>query len=926
MEFHETGILEDGDLGGDKIELDTGTDEISQLLQSLQPHHHLTGPDSVNRSESVPPGLDFDLCQTDIVGGSDFVLDHSSVFDISESVIEDKNASDFYHDLLSAEKNVQVGQIAANITKASVLSTLNTQPTSIVNDRSCNLQIIPVDHLQIVSTISTSQGIQVIVAPRTSTVGELTQPAFLIGSLVSVPMKKSYTQDSGITDSEFCSINDKNLSSTGPCGMIYNVAHDQLVERNNQQISQPQAIKHATSYESIMHTMSEEYNQLSSNPIQPGESHIFVKKLETDNVTVCMNSRKKHLDQEDITFQTIKHSAVQPKGLFTSNPVSETAVHHLDHQLSTCKTYNRKEVPTFAMNTSKSCTVFTERSVQMPETLFFKDKRSNITNYMRENSNSSADISKVTSVDEATQCLSPIEFSSTIHFKDQEPFLGPNRKAENIHKKLNIPVSLMGSNGSSDGEINRKFKSSISLVGSKESSDGEINKKFKSSVSLMGSKGIAEREITKTLKSSVSLVGTKGNTDGQKLVTSRMTVSQVLELTRKKMQEQDEYRKDKLPVHPPISFKVKSRDGKIKTIHINPVEVKGFMARKNKIYTEKTGPAVIEEGHLQISKPTDDVDEAVNYTCDICNISFSAAVDLAQHNQTHENKSVCLMDVPKNGLCRLSQKCGANHTQANKEELLICTRSQGGKRFRCDLCTASFSRLGNFTRHRMIHNIRDEYRFKCPECGRKFLQKCDMSRHQLIHSKQEPYKCPECGKGYIRRSDLEVHCRFHKQERVFKCPHCVKSFYQSGDVSRHIRLIHKRTSQLTCGHCSRNYANESTLIRHVQSKHQDIIMGCLSMENSVRANHCDEATAMVTNDDLHSNQMNDSSWLTSDLQPSESTDHIPVIKPNNTELTQYGEAVSQSTVTSESVDDDFYVFHSASQVTFDIEDPSIENL
>ncbi|KAK3581834.1 hypothetical protein CHS0354_007237 [Potamilus streckersoni] len=884
MEFHETGtgILEEGDLGGDKLELDTSSDEISQLLQSLQPHHRLTGPDGAGRPESVPPGLDFDLCQTDIVGGSDFVLDHSSVFDIAESVIEDKNASDFYHDSVSAENpDVQVGQNATDITKTGVLSTLTTQPTSMVSDSLCNLQIIPVDHLQIVSTINTSQGIQVIVAPRASTVGDLTQPAFLIGSLVSVPIKKSSTLDSGITDSEFCSINDQNLSSTGPYGMILNLAHNHFVEQSNQMTSQQQPCKHAPSYENIMHTVSNEYNQISSNPSLLGKSQIFVKEfvaeLADNNVGICTNARKQHLDQEEIISQTvIKHSTVQPKSLFTSNPVGEAT------QPSTCKTYNRKEVPTVAINTNKPCTVFTERSGQMPESLYFKDKRSNNVSYMREKTNSFTyiPISKVTSVDEATQCLSPTELNSAVPFKDQVPSLGPNRKDEKIHKKLNLPISLVGSEGSTNVEINKKFKSSASLV------------------------------------------RTKGSNNEEKLVTSRMTVSQVLELTRRKMQEQEGYRKDQLPVHPPISFKVKSRDGRIKTIHINPIEVEGFMVRKNKIYTEQTGPAVTEREHLQISKPTDD--EVMEYTCDICNLSFSAVEDHTKHNETHKNNSACLMDIDKNGLCKSSHKCVANHTQVSKVELQICKRSQGNKKFRCDLCTATFSRLGNFTRHRMIHSIREEYRFKCPECGRKFLQKCDMSRHRLIHSKQEPYKCPECGKGYIRRSDLEVHCRFHKQERVFKCPHCVKSFYQSGDVSRHIRLIHKRTSQLTCGHCSRNYANESTLIRHVQSKHEDIIMDCLSNESSVRANRFDETTAMATSDDLHSNQLNDSSWLTSDLQPSESSDHIPVIKPKEAELFQYGE--SQSTLTSESMDVGFDSFHSAPQVTFDVEDPSIENL
>ncbi|XP_069140676.1 uncharacterized protein [Argopecten irradians] len=157
--------------------------------------------------------------------------------------------------------------------------------------------------------------------------------------------------------------------------------------------------------------------------------------------------------------------------------------------------------------------------------------------------------------------------------------------------------------------------------------------------------------------------------------------------------------------------------------------------------------------------------------------------------------------------------------------------AQGGTRheYRCDLCSASFNRYGNYTRHRMIHtvNTKDDYRYKCQECGRLFLQRCDMKRHMLIHTNEQPFRCNECGRGYIRRSDLVVHMRFHKKEKTFKCVYCSKNFYQSGDLNRHMRNIHLQTSMLTCGHCSRQFVKEATLIRHMQTRHRDIIIRTL---------------------------------------------------------------------------------------------------
>ncbi|XP_048744914.1 zinc finger protein sens-like [Ostrea edulis] len=149
--------------------------------------------------------------------------------------------------------------------------------------------------------------------------------------------------------------------------------------------------------------------------------------------------------------------------------------------------------------------------------------------------------------------------------------------------------------------------------------------------------------------------------------------------------------------------------------------------------------------------------------------------------------------------------------------------------YKCDLCSASFSRVGNYTRHRMIHtvNTQDNYRYKCSDCGRLFLQRCDMKRHMLIHTKQEPHRCTVCNKGYIRKSDLVVHMRFHSKDRAYKCTHCEKQFFQSGDLNRHVRNVHLLAPLLKCGHCNRQFVKESTLIRHMQTTHKDIIIKSL---------------------------------------------------------------------------------------------------
>ncbi|XP_076101982.1 uncharacterized protein LOC143071516 [Mytilus galloprovincialis] len=144
--------------------------------------------------------------------------------------------------------------------------------------------------------------------------------------------------------------------------------------------------------------------------------------------------------------------------------------------------------------------------------------------------------------------------------------------------------------------------------------------------------------------------------------------------------------------------------------------------------------------------------------------------------------------------------------------------------FKCDICGLEFNRHGNFTRHKLIHDVRFKDRYKCSVCERKFLQRCDLKRHLLIHSNQEPYRCQECGKGYIRRSDLVVHMRFHKKERVFACPYCSdKKFCQSGDLNRHVRNVHLHSSTHKCGHCDRQFSKEPALIQHQYTFHENVL-------------------------------------------------------------------------------------------------------
>ncbi|CAG2106976.1 unnamed protein product [Medioppia subpectinata] len=184
-------------------------------------------------------------------------------------------------------------------------------------------------------------------------------------------------------------------------------------------------------------------------------------------------------------------------------------------------------------------------------------------------------------------------------------------------------------------------------------------------------------------------------------------------------------------------------------------------------------------------------------------------------NTKHENNEV------------LSTKEGPSDLGVSTSVVLaeVVAPNESIRPFKCELCNSTFTRLGNYTRHKKIHSYpsKEDQRFRCDICSKSFIQRCDLARHLHIHRGTEPHRCSQCGKGYIRHSDLVTHQRFHNKEKIFSCPHCSKGFCQRGDLNRHLRSIHLQLKPILCSHCHKKFAKEETLLRHINSSHRDLI-------------------------------------------------------------------------------------------------------
>ncbi|KAJ3354731.1 hypothetical protein HDU83_004646 [Entophlyctis luteolus] len=87
---------------------------------------------------------------------------------------------------------------------------------------------------------------------------------------------------------------------------------------------------------------------------------------------------------------------------------------------------------------------------------------------------------------------------------------------------------------------------------------------------------------------------------------------------------------------------------------------------------------------------------------------------------------------------------------------------ESGKRFDCNECGRSFSRLFNLKSHLHTHNPARAKSFSCELCGVGFCRQQDLMRHATVHDKSKIMKCPQCpGKTFSRKDALRRHIRLN---------------------------------------------------------------------------------------------------------------------------------------------------------------------
>ncbi|XP_046407605.1 zinc finger protein 271-like isoform X2 [Ischnura elegans] len=143
--------------------------------------------------------------------------------------------------------------------------------------------------------------------------------------------------------------------------------------------------------------------------------------------------------------------------------------------------------------------------------------------------------------------------------------------------------------------------------------------------------------------------------------------------------------------------------------------------------------------------------------------------------------------------------------------------------YSCSVCTLSFPRRKDLTKHKRIHMTDTSY--SCNECKKSYVDETHLVRHVCIHTGDRPYMCNVCSDSFSEKNNLVKHMRRHTGERPFSCRICEQSFTDKSSLRSHMRA-HTGEKPFSCTICKRSFASGSNLRRHMRMHSGEMPFKC----------------------------------------------------------------------------------------------------
>ncbi|KAH9362935.1 hypothetical protein HPB48_014283 [Haemaphysalis longicornis] len=127
----------------------------------------------------------------------------------------------------------------------------------------------------------------------------------------------------------------------------------------------------------------------------------------------------------------------------------------------------------------------------------------------------------------------------------------------------------------------------------------------------------------------------------------------------------------------------------------------------------------------------------------------------------HEDGTT-IKEVSINAICKLegtnpvNKDAGAGESPGSLKKTPE-SAPKNSRPFQCEMCSATFNRLGNYTRHQKIHTVRTK------------VSSGDLNRHlRSIHLQVKPLMCGHCHKKFAKEATLIRHMRTSHREMLLQ--------------------------------------------------------------------------------------------------------------------------------------------------------------
>ena len=175
------------------------------------------------------------------------------------------------------------------------------------------------------------------------------------------------------------------------------------------------------------------------------------------------------------------------------------------------------------------------------------------------------------------------------------------------------------------------------------------------------------------------------------------------------------------------------------------------------------------------------------FKCEVCHKSFKRKSHLQEHTVVHlkHRPVVCTCIICKTGFKSVSSY--NRHMLKHKTGV---SRWAAAKKFKCDLCSASYRTQSELIAHeKRLHD--EDKPFSCETCYQTFTRIDSLRDHQELHNKnRKRFTCTTCNMTYLTYKSLQGHMACHKDGKPFHCVSCGKRFLSNTSLNHHVKRYH----------------------------------------------------------------------------------------------------------------------------------------